>query len=98
VKTGVQGIYKYLKILDSGFRRNDEKGYFQTFYAIINLDEFVKSPVPVIARSSVLAGRRSNLVFSGTYKNEIASVALAMTLSRLFTKPSTLESSRMKYS
>jgi len=32
-----------LKILDSGFRRNDGKGYFQTFYEIINNDEFVKS-------------------------------------------------------
>jgi hypothetical protein len=35
VKTGVQGIYKHLKILDSGFRRNDGKGYFQTFYEFI---------------------------------------------------------------
>jgi hypothetical protein len=35
VKTGVQGIYKLLKILDSGFRRNDGKGHFQTFYEVI---------------------------------------------------------------
>jgi len=37
VETGVQGIYKPLKILDSGFRRNDEKGHFQTFYETIKL-------------------------------------------------------------
>jgi len=35
--SGVQGIYKYLKILDSGFRRNDEKGYFLTFYEFIKV-------------------------------------------------------------
>jgi hypothetical protein len=34
VKTGVQGIYKILKILDSGFRRNDEKPQIQAFYEI----------------------------------------------------------------
>jgi len=44
------------------------------------LDEFVKSLYSVIARSSAFAGRRSNLVFSGTYKNKIASLALAMTI------------------
>jgi hypothetical protein len=32
-----------LKELDSGFRRNDENGQFQTFYVIINLDNHVKS-------------------------------------------------------
>jgi len=49
----------------------------------LNIDGFVKSPVFVIARSSANAGRRSNPVFSRTYKNEIASSAsggLAMTL------------------
>jgi hypothetical protein len=35
VKTGVQGICKFLKILDSGFRRNDEKRNFYNFYKII---------------------------------------------------------------
>jgi hypothetical protein len=35
MKTGVQGIYKFLKILDSGFRRNDWKPQFQIFYEII---------------------------------------------------------------
>jgi len=59
-----------------------------TFYEVIKVDGFVKSPVPVIARSSALAGRRSNLVFSGTFKNEIASLPLKMTLSRLFTRSS----------
>jgi len=42
------------------------------FCFLLKIDEFVKSLVPVIARSSALAGRRSNLVFSGAYKNEIA--------------------------
>jgi len=37
VKTGVQIIYNYLKGLDSGFRRNDEKPHFQIFYEIINI-------------------------------------------------------------
>jgi hypothetical protein len=52
-------------------------------FIYINWDGFVKSPVLVIARSSANAGRRSNPVFSRTYKNEIASSAsggLAMTL------------------
>ncbi|MDI6754227.1 MAG: hypothetical protein QME78_07510 [Thermodesulfobacteriota bacterium] len=42
MKTGVQGIYKHLKILDSGFRRNDGKGHFQTFYDFITLDRLEK--------------------------------------------------------
>ena len=37
VKTGVQSIYKALKRLDSGFRRNDGKPRFQTFYEIIKI-------------------------------------------------------------
>jgi len=36
VETGVQRIYNYLKRLDSGFRRNDSKTHFPTFYEIIN--------------------------------------------------------------
>jgi hypothetical protein len=43
VKTGVQRIDNYLKGLDSGFRRNDGKPHFQTFYEIINIDVLVKS-------------------------------------------------------
>jgi Asp-tRNA(Asn)/Glu-tRNA(Gln) amidotransferase A subunit family amidase len=38
VETGVQEIGKALKTLDSGFRRNDRKGYFQTFCEIIKFD------------------------------------------------------------
>jgi hypothetical protein len=38
VKTGVQGIYKPLKILDSGFRRNDRIWPFQTFYETIKFN------------------------------------------------------------
>ena len=59
-------------------------------FPLLNFDGFVKNPVLVIARSSAFAGRRSNLVFSGTCKNEVASLALAMTLSWLFTSPSIL--------
>ena len=42
VKTGVQKIYNYLKRLDSGFRRNDRKTFFPTFYKFIII-EFCKS-------------------------------------------------------
>jgi hypothetical protein len=38
VKTGVQGVYKLLKLLDSGFRRNDEKLRFQSFCGFINIE------------------------------------------------------------
>jgi len=38
VKTGVQGVYKLLKLLDSGFRRNDEKLHFQSFYESSNFN------------------------------------------------------------
>jgi hypothetical protein len=37
VKAGVQSLRKWLNKLDSGFRRNDEKGRFSTFYEIINI-------------------------------------------------------------
>jgi hypothetical protein len=38
VKTGVQIIYNYMKMLDSGFRRNDGKTKIQTFGVIIIID------------------------------------------------------------
>ena len=38
MEPGVQGIYKYLKMLDSGFRRNDGKVYFKAFPKIINFE------------------------------------------------------------
>ena len=34
VKTGVQMVCNCLKSLDSGFRRNDGKRYFLTFYKL----------------------------------------------------------------
>ncbi len=43
VKTGVQSLRKWLNRLDSGFRRNDEKWYFSTFYEFIITVELVKS-------------------------------------------------------
>jgi hypothetical protein len=39
VKTGVQVFPKPLEILDSGFRRNDGKGAFSTFYEFINIEK-----------------------------------------------------------
>ena len=35
--TGVQRTYNYLERLDSGFRRNDGKGYLSTFYECIKV-------------------------------------------------------------
>jgi len=35
VKTGVQSLFNYLNRLDSGFRRNDKKWDFSTFYETI---------------------------------------------------------------
>jgi hypothetical protein len=32
-----------LNLLDSGFRRNDKKGCFSTFYETVNFDNHVKS-------------------------------------------------------
>jgi hypothetical protein len=37
-ETIVQTIYNYLKRLDSGFRRNDEKPHFPTFYESIEFN------------------------------------------------------------
>jgi len=37
VKTGVQGIHNAMKTLDSGFRRNDGRRPFSTFYETINV-------------------------------------------------------------
>jgi hypothetical protein len=59
------------------------KSWLSHSYTQQKNDGVVKSPVFVIARSSANAGRRSNPVFSRTYKNEIASPAsggLAMTI------------------
>jgi hypothetical protein len=37
MKTGVQNIFKFVKNLDSGFRRNDGTPYFQIFCEIIKI-------------------------------------------------------------
>ena len=39
-----------MNLLDSGFRRNDGKSEFLTFFEIIKIDEFVKSRHPVEKR------------------------------------------------
>jgi hypothetical protein len=36
------GVFKCLRRLDSGFRRNDEKDAFSTFYEIINVSFSIK--------------------------------------------------------
>jgi len=41
VKTGVQGTYNWWKELDSGFRRNDGKTHFLTFYEIVNIGKLI---------------------------------------------------------
>jgi hypothetical protein len=42
VKTGVQSLYNYIKSLDSGLRRNDEKMNLETFCECIN---FIKGRI-----------------------------------------------------
>jgi hypothetical protein len=37
LETGVQKIYNWVKELDSGFRRNDEKPHFLPSYEFINI-------------------------------------------------------------
>jgi len=37
VKTGVQRLCNCFNILDSGFRRNDEKRSFSTFYELVKV-------------------------------------------------------------
>ena len=44
VKTGVQISRNYLNRLDSGFRRNDKKQYFSTFYKLIKLSAISDHP------------------------------------------------------
>jgi hypothetical protein len=39
------GIQNALKLLDSGFRRNDGKGHFPTFYDTINSNNRLKAPL-----------------------------------------------------
>ncbi len=64
MKTGVQRIYNYLKELDSGFRRNDEKTRITTFYETISigLNIFLislthYSSIPVLQYSKVFSIR-----------------------------------------
>jgi hypothetical protein len=40
VKTGVHSSCNYLILLDSGFRRNDKKMHFLTFYEFIKTEIF----------------------------------------------------------
>ena len=39
MKIGVQKLCNQLKKLDSGFRRNDKKWCFSTFYEFINIEQ-----------------------------------------------------------
>jgi len=42
MKIGVQGFNIYLRLLDSGFRRNDDLKPFATFYDFIKLSLLMK--------------------------------------------------------
>jgi hypothetical protein len=66
VKTGVQGIHKLWHLLDSGFRRNDGKRSFQTFYQTIKIEFlpplFTKEKIPLFEKEGlgeILRGRVS---------------------------------------
>jgi len=50
VKTGVQKSFDFVLLLDSGFRRNDERIRFPTFYENITFDAFEF----LLRRSSVI--------------------------------------------
>jgi len=39
--TGVQGFVNYMRLLDSGFRRNDDLYFFSTFYGSIKCIKFL---------------------------------------------------------
>jgi hypothetical protein len=49
------GVQSCLFFLDSGFRRNDRRGYFLTSYGVISIDGLVKSlqQIPILSFSSV---------------------------------------------
>jgi len=47
LKNGVQGFHKCLKTLDSGFRWNDGKKAFSTFYEAIKLNGMMKTEMGV---------------------------------------------------
>jgi hypothetical protein len=43
------GVCNFLGTLDSGFRRNDGKNAFSTFYEIVNIQRFKKADMPLVA-------------------------------------------------
>ena len=58
MKTGVQKICNDSKILDSGFRRNDGKGRFATFYESVKFRELMEivAEEPVFEAGLLAAG------------------------------------------
>jgi hypothetical protein len=56
VKTGVQMVCNCLKRLDSGFRRNDGKRYFGTFYETVKITKKKKR----IVKEVINAGKPWN--------------------------------------
>ena len=40
MKTGVQCFHNYLRLLDSGFRRNDDPLVFSTFYGFTSIASY----------------------------------------------------------
>jgi hypothetical protein len=54
VKTGVQAIYKSIKMLDSGFRRNDGNPQIQAFKETIKKNEIDYMPVATNVTENIL--------------------------------------------
>jgi hypothetical protein len=53
VKTGVQCFHNYLRLLDSGFRRNDGHQAFSTFCDFINIPLTQQANNPYHQRSNI---------------------------------------------
>jgi hypothetical protein len=74
LENGVQVFCNSMKILDSGFRRNDEKKAFGTFYETINIKSYVRplysqdaTPSSVSRRSTPPNSRLLAYIINGRY-------------------------------
>ena len=68
METGVQESGKYLKELDSGFRRNDGKTKIQTFYEIINIYSAILNLLFTAANFYLLMAMALSIFASATFK------------------------------
>ena len=59
MKTGVQGFHSYLRLLDSGFRRNDDLEPFSTFYDFIIIEIMVFEVMAIVEFFHLLASQAS---------------------------------------